>query len=143
TRNGTGASGPVPANGTIKLQVTGQGGVPTTGVGAVAINMTDTQPTAPGAATVWPDGITRPNTSNLNFVAGETIPNLVVVPVGSDGKIDVFNGGTGTSQYVGDVFCFFASGSPAPGALSFLSPALFRSTRNGTGASGPVPANGT
>ena len=99
----------MPPNGTIKLQVTGQGGVPTTGVGAVAINMTVTQPTAPGAATVWPDGITRPNTSNLNFVAGETIPNLVVVPVGSDGKIDLFNGGSGTSQYVGDVFGWFSS----------------------------------
>jgi hypothetical protein len=109
TRNGTGATGPVPANGTINVQVTGKGGVPASGVGAVAINVTVTQPTASGFATVWPDGVTKPTTSNLNFVAGQTIPNLVVVPVGADGKIDLFNGGSGTSQYVGDVFGWFSS----------------------------------
>jgi hypothetical protein len=99
----------VAANGTMSLQVTGQGGVPSTGVGAVAINVTVTQPTAPGFATVYPDGMSPPTASNLNFVAGETIPNLVIVPVASDGKVDLFNGGNGTSQYVGDVVGWFSA----------------------------------
>ncbi len=34
--------------------------------------------------TVYPDGVTRPTTSNLNFVAGQTIPNPVIAPVGTD-----------------------------------------------------------
>ena len=32
-----------------------------------------------------------PEASNLNFTAGETIPNLVIVPVGADGKVDFYN----------------------------------------------------
>jgi hypothetical protein len=79
-----------------------------------------------GFATVWPDGVTRPTASNLNFVANQTIPNLVVVPVGSDGKIDIFNGGSGTSQYVGDVVGWFNSSASctagvciSPSTISF------------------------
>jgi hypothetical protein len=34
------------------------------------------------------DGQARPGTSNPDFSKGETIPNLVVVPVGADGKVD-------------------------------------------------------
>jgi hypothetical protein len=29
--------------------------------------------------------------SNLDFAKGETFPNLVIVPVGSDGKVDFYN----------------------------------------------------
>ena len=36
-----------------------------------------------------------PLASNLNFVAGQTIPNLVVAPVGADGKVDFYNGSSG------------------------------------------------
>jgi hypothetical protein len=70
--------------------VAGVDGVPTD-VRAVALNVTVTGPTVGGFVTVYPDGLTRPNTSNLNFTKGETIPNQVVVPVGSDGKIDFYN----------------------------------------------------
>jgi hypothetical protein len=46
---------------------------------AVFANTTVTGPTADGFVTVYPNGTTAPTTSNLNFVAGETIPNLVAV----------------------------------------------------------------
>jgi hypothetical protein len=36
---------------------------------------------------VWPFGIGKTNTSNLNFQAGQNIPNTVIVPVGTGGKI--------------------------------------------------------
>ncbi len=65
---------------TIALSVLGQGGVPASGVGAVVLNVTVTQRTAPGILIVYPDGVTRPNSSNLNFVAGQTVPNLVIAP---------------------------------------------------------------
>ena len=66
--------------------------MPASGVSAVVLNVTATQPTAPGHLTVYPDGVARPTTSSLNFSAGETIPNLVVAPVGADGKVDFYNG---------------------------------------------------
>ena len=142
TRHGTGATGPVGANKSVTVQVTGHGGVPASGVGAVVLNVTATPPTAPGYLTVYPDGTTRPTTSNLNFSAGETVPNLVVVPVGADGKIDVFNGSGGTVQVIGDVSGYYLSGTPAiAGAFGSLSPARILDTRHGTGATGPVGAN--
>jgi len=39
------------------------------------------------------------------------VPNLVVVPVGADGKVALFNGSTGSTQLVGDVAGYFRSGS--------------------------------
>ena len=54
-------------------------------------------------------GIPRTGTSNLNFQAGQTIPNTVIVPVGKDGKdgkdgkIQLYNGSTGTVHLLVDV----------------------------------------
>ena len=61
----------------------GVGGVPTDGVGAVALNVTATDPTASGYLTIWPDGRNRPEASSLNFSAGQTVPNAVVSGVGA------------------------------------------------------------
>src|SRR5262249_40372900 len=71
---------------------TGRNGVPASGVVAVAINVTVTDPTAPSFLTVYPgDQGSPPLASNLNFLAGETRPNLVIVRVPADGIIDFFN----------------------------------------------------
>ena len=77
-----------------------KGKLPGSGIGAVILNVTVTQPTARGFLTVWPDGQGRPPVSNLNFSAGETIPNLVVVKVGSGGRVDFYNGSAGTVQVI-------------------------------------------
>src|SRR5207253_1774572 len=86
----------------------------------------------------WPDGQGRPPVSNLNFSAGETIPNLVVVKVGSGGRVDFYNGSAGTVQVIADVSGWFTTGSPAAGGLSPLTPARIMDTRHGLGAAGPV-----
>ena len=144
TRTNLGATGPIPAQGTVSLQVTGKGGVPATGVSAVVVNVTAASPAAPGFITVWPSGATRQQTSNLNFQAGQNIPNLVVVPVGADGKIQLFNGSTGTVQLVADVTGYILGGTPtAAGAVAPLAPARILDTRTNLGATGPVPAQGT
>ncbi|MGH9154144.1 MAG: hypothetical protein ACRD03_17570 [Acidimicrobiales bacterium] len=55
TRTGTGGiAGPVGPGSTVDMQVTGRGGVPSTGVTAVAVNVTVTQPTGHGHLTVFP-----------------------------------------------------------------------------------------
>jgi hypothetical protein len=59
---------------------------------AVVLNVTVTGSTAPSYLTVWPDGSAQPVASDLNWVNGETVPNLVVVKLGSNGNIDLFNG---------------------------------------------------
>ncbi len=144
TRSNNGASGPVAAGGTVALQVDGRGGLPASGVGAVVLNVTVTQAKAGGYITAYPDQETRPGTSNLNFSAGQTVPNLVVVPVGKDGKVDLYNGSGGTVQLLADISGYFAAGDPASaGAFGALSPARLLDTRSNNGASGPVAAGGT
>ncbi|WP_198037698.1 hypothetical protein, partial [Streptacidiphilus jeojiense] len=78
----------------MRLQVAGVAGVPSSGVTAVAMNVTAVAPVGAGYVTVFPDGQSRPTVSNLNFAAGQTIPNLVMVPV-VDGKVDLYNGSGG------------------------------------------------
>jgi len=93
TRDGTGApKAAVPAFGTVTLQVTGTGGVPATGVSAVVLNVTVTDPTSPGYVTVYGAGTTRPTASNLNFVPTQDVPNLVIAPIGTGGKVTLYNG---------------------------------------------------
>ena len=40
----------------------------------------------PSFMTVWPKGVAQPTASNLNFVTGQTVANMVIVPVGADGR---------------------------------------------------------
>ena len=144
TRSGNGAAGPVAAKATAHLQVLGRGGVPATGVSAVVLNVTVTQPTAAGFLTVFADGAARPTASNLNFVKGQTVPNLVVAPVGGNGKVALYNGSAGSVQMIADVAGYFRSGAPSvAGAFGSLAPARLMDTRSGNGAAGPVAAKGT
>ncbi|MEA2829159.1 MAG: hypothetical protein QOG43_3598, partial [Actinomycetota bacterium] len=91
---------------TLALQVTGRGGLPASGVTAVVLNVTATDATQGGFVTAYPAGSPRPNASSLNFTAGDTVPNLVVVPVGSGGVIYLYNR-TGTVNLVADVAGWF------------------------------------
>ena len=52
--------------------------------------------------TMFPDGAGVPYASNLNFGPNENMPNLVVVPLSSEGKVGVFNF-SGFTHYLGDV----------------------------------------
>ncbi|MEO6204322.1 MAG: hypothetical protein ABIO67_02910, partial [Mycobacteriales bacterium] len=109
-RNGVATTTPVAPKGTVTLQVTGRGGVPVSGVSSVVLNVTTVLPTSSGFATVYPDGSARPVVSNLNFVTGLTIANLVVVPVGPDGKVKLFNGSAGKTHLLADVAGYFLAG---------------------------------
>ena len=103
TRDGTGGPQlPLRAGQPRTLNVLGQGGVPTTGVAMVAMNVTVTNPSAIAYLTVFPNGEPVPNASNLNFVAGQTVPNLVLARVGAGSAVNlVIN--NGTADVIADV----------------------------------------
>jgi hypothetical protein len=84
------------------VQVSGVGGVPASGVLAVVANVTVTNTTGASYLTVWPDGTAQPIASDLNWVAGETVPNLVVAKLGSDGAVDIYNY-SGSTDVIVDV----------------------------------------
>jgi len=136
TRSGVGApKGAVAPLGVVALQVEGRGGVPASGVSAVVLNVTVAGSTSSGFVTAWAHGATRPLASNLNFLPGQIIPNLVVVPVGDGGKVDLYNGSPGATQLVADVAGYYLPGTPvALGALGSLSPSRLLDTRSGVGA---------
>jgi hypothetical protein len=113
TATGVGAAKAQVAHGaTVKLGVLGVGGVPSTGVSAVLVNVTATGPTASGYLAAYPDSLAAPEVSTLNFVAGQTVSNQAYVKV-IDGKIDVVNGeSSGETNVIVDVLGYFsASGS--------------------------------
>ncbi|MFN2625004.1 MAG: hypothetical protein ABR520_02830, partial [Mycobacteriales bacterium] len=103
TRDGTGGlSGKLGAGQSVDVQATGRGGIPLLGASAVVVNVTVTGPTAASYVTVYPSGLLRPNASNLNFAAGQTVSNLVVVPLGDNGRITFFNP-NGSTHVIADV----------------------------------------
>jgi Tol biopolymer transport system component len=102
------------ADSTITLGIRGRGGVPSTGVSAVILNVTAVNSTAKGFVTVWPSGSVRPLASNLNLErTGQTIPNQVIVPIGADGKVNLYTD-QGTHLVV-DVAGWFSNGEEGTG----------------------------
>ncbi|TVT17305.1 S53 family peptidase [Amycolatopsis acidiphila] len=138
----TRSAGPIGAGGTLKLPVTGANGVPSSGVTAVVLNVTATESTDGGFLTLYPDGQPRPASSNLNFVAGQTIPNLVTIPVGSDGAVDIYNR-FGTVQVIADIFGYFTNDGTGY-RFHTSTPQRLLDTRNGQGVtSGQATPVGT
>src|ERR1700674_5165185 len=84
--------------------VAGNGGVPSMAAGvppkAVVLNVTVEGATQASDLVVYPDGTSWPLASDLNFVAGQTVPNLVIVKLSASGKIDIGNGRGSTSVIV-------------------------------------------
>ncbi|MBD2760535.1 CHAP domain-containing protein [Yimella sp. cx-573] len=138
TRSGNGApTGMVPAGGKIDLQVTGRGGVPA-GASAVVLNVTAVQPAGWGYLTAWPAGAAKPTASNVNYVAGLNIPNLVVAKIGAGGKVSIAS--SARSHILADVAGYYPAGS----AMTAMTPVRVLDTRLGTGAPKVrVPAGGS
>ena len=71
------------------LQVAGVGGIPANAT-SVVLNVTVTDTTAADYLTVYPDGSPRPNSSSLNWPAGETVASGVTATLGADGALDFY-----------------------------------------------------
>jgi PKD domain len=138
TRIGTGvcagaqtvASAPLGTARTMSALVRGVGGIPVDAT-AVVLNVTGVQASASTFVTVFPDGGTRPLASNLNLHTAGAVPNLVIVPIGSDGKIDLYND-KGNVNLIADVAGYFSPTSPA--GYTPTGPCRVFDTRTGGGA---------
>jgi len=87
--------------------LSGQCGIPS-GAGAVSLNVTVTNTLGPGFILIYPQGGTQPLVSTLNYVAGQTVANAAVVPLGTGGGISVVAGVSGTDLVV-DTNGYYAS----------------------------------
>ncbi|MER7459560.1 hypothetical protein [Micromonospora sp. NPDC126480] len=144
TRNGTGGvTGVRPAGSTTTVTALGVGGVPTTGVRALLVDVTAIAPTGNTHLTVFPHGATRPVASSLNASKGEVLSNSVVVAPGTAGKLDIYHH-SGSTHIKLDVQGYFTtSTSGAGGAFVPVDHTRLVDTRSGLGTStGPLGANG-
>lgn len=137
TRSGVGGN-VVPLGSGIytELDVTGVSGLPATGITAVVMNVAVADPTSSGFLSAWPSGEPRPLVASLNFVPGQTVPNLVTVKVGANGKVDIFNS-AGQTSVIADVMGYYTDTPPGSGGkFTSLTPARILDTRDGTGVGG-------
>lgn len=118
---------PIGPQSSIALTVTGRAGVPTTGVSSVLLNVTETGATAPSYFTVHADGQPLPGVSNLNFGQGGAVPNLVVVPVPADGKVDIYNS-AGHADAIVDIEGYYST-SPLGSGFFAVTPSRIEDTR--------------
>jgi hypothetical protein len=119
---------------TLNLQVTGRGGVPSSGVSAVVLNVTATNPSTAGYLTVFPAGLATRLASTLNFAAHQTVPNRVMVGVNGAGQVSIFNG-AGTTDVVADVNGWFTDHTAGGNGSRFtpVTPTRILDSRYGTG----------
>ena len=142
---------------TLTVQVTGVGTTPVPATASAAVlNVTATNTKSSGFFTVFPAGITQPTVSNLNFVAGQNVANLVTVPLSAAGAVSIYSSAT-TADVVVDVEGYYTStpavngyglyDAVAPyralGALGFGAPVAAAATVpvTVTGTATGVPAN--
>jgi hypothetical protein len=130
TRSGQGVrAGKLVDGRPLEIQVAGRAGVPKSGATAVVMNLTATEAESHGYLRVRPAGEASGNTSNVNFAAGDTVPNLVLCKLGTGGKVVLESAGRGTHA-LADVFGYFGAGD----ALRTVAPARVLDTREGIGA---------
>ena len=131
------------------LKVTGTSPLPGVGdttvpdsASAVAVNVTVVSPSAPGFVTVYPTGAARPNASNVNYSAGQIVPNNVQVKVGTGGQISLY-ALAGCPNLIVDVVGYSTGGSPVgEGGFVGITPKRVVDTRNAGNGGCVTPTDG-
>lgn len=150
--NDTAPLGKKPTNAqglSFNVDILGQGGIPTEVDGtnrdvlAVVVNVTAVGATRDGYLSIAPTGAPAGESSLVNFNAGEAVPNLAVIGVGSGGQSTitvVTPSGSGNVDVLVDVFGWISTSSyvdaaDTGGRFIPLAPSRLLDTR-----STPVPA---
>lgn len=111
----------------LRLPLAGSNGIPASGAVGVSLNLTAVDPAAEGYLTVWPCGSTQPYVSNVNFVAGQIVPNAVVAALDSTGTVCVAS--STASHVLVDVNGWLDGAS----GFNPLTPSRLFDTRDGSG----------
>ena len=114
-------TGAVKSGAVLILPVAGEQGIPS-GTSTVSLNVTVTQAAGTGWITVWPCDQARPNASNVNYSAGQTVANAVISAVAADGSVCFYS--ASTAHLIVDV-----QGYLSPTAYVSTNPSRFLDTR--------------
>jgi hypothetical protein len=102
------------------------------GASAVVLNMAITGSADGGFVTVYPTGVARPVASSINVdAAGQTIANLVTVPIGTGGTVTVYS--LMQTDLIADVQGYYVPASAAQaGRFTPINPTRLLDTREPT-----------
>jgi RHS repeat-associated protein len=100
----------------VTVQVTGLGNVPTTAVSAVAMTLTATGTSAAGSGVVWPADETQPAGRSISYQNNDTVSQLVIAKLSSDGKIKI-HANTGGFDFTIDVAGWYTTATGNTGSL--------------------------
>ena len=122
TRGGNSSlGGPIQAGNTPRTYpiLSGPCGIPAT-ARAYSLNITilplGTPQNAVGYLAVWPSGSPQPTVSTLNSLTAGTIANAAIVPVGTNGSVDVFV--SNTTHVIIDINGYFANPTTASNTVA-------------------------
>lgn len=132
----------VAAMGTLKIDVTGSGGVPEQGVQAVVVNI-DVASYGSGWLAAYPSGTPEPSpgVSTMDYSPGIR-STLHTVAVGSDGKFSLTNHGSQAALITADVVGWYAGAGVADGSV-FVPVATKRILDTRVSGQGPALGAGT
>ncbi len=132
----------IDAFGVLTVAVTGSAPLPAPGtIVAAVLNVTVVGPAAVGFWTVYPHGTALPTASNINvdpvgafFGDALTLPNMVTVPVGPSGSVDIFSAAGG--NVIVDMLGYYvpAASSMAGRFVPLSAPSRMLDTRNDASA---------
>jgi hypothetical protein len=110
-------------------------GVAPGAIQAVVLNLTMVDVDGAGYASVWPTGSPMPTVSSANTdVAGQTVANMVTVPVGADGFVSIYS--SIGADYIVDVQGVYESATSATaGRFVSLTPRRAIDTRRSSSLS--------
>ena len=135
-----GFAGKVVAGAPRSLTVTGLGGPSNVPLSAtsVVLNVTVADPSKESYLSVFPTSSPVPTSSNLNFGAGQTVPNLVTVGLGAGGKVDLATA-VGTTNVVADLVGYYDDGLTVGDRFTGTAPVRLLDSRIATGVwNGPL-----
>lgn len=131
---GCSPAGRLPADATVTVGITGRAevNVPATAT-AVVLNVIAVGASSSGFLTVYPAGIVRPTSSNVNFTAGDTRANAATVKLGAGGAIAVYS--SASADVVVDVVGYYQAetGPVAAGRMVLGGPTRAYDSRGGAG----------
>jgi protocatechuate 3,4-dioxygenase beta subunit len=140
TTNGLGAPKHLVASGrTLTITIAGHASVPSTGAGAVVLNLSSFNAAAKGTAVAYQGDLGVPTTPSLIYRSGAASRSLVTVPVAPNGTIKILNRGPGAVDISATVEGYYRSGIPmGAGALVNHRPAVTQNSPVSIGAGGTV-----
>lgn len=142
TRYGTGApTGRLASHATLTFDAAAGLSGP---VGSVTLTITAVNPALGGWLSAFPAGAPLPVASTVNFPTKVTAVNTTIVPVGTGGRVSIYNGSPGPVDVLADLTGWTTAGAVDPstgGAFTVMTPARLLDTR--LGANVPVAPRST